>query len=718
MKWIGQYIWDSLTRFRNDVYLEDISDHGSDPDRFLTVDSTTGKITYRTGTEVLSDIGAASSASDVTGITITADDAGTATDTSGDLAITVSGGEGIDTSAADAILTITSENASDSNKGIVQLATTEETATGTDTAKVVTPDGLKDGYQGSTNVTTLGTISSGVWNSSTVVASVYLDADTAHLTTDQTFTGLKTFDVDRSAAQGNAGAENITALHVDFDRAVPATGTYAHNDIGIDLDVTSASLGASSLYGMDINVLGTSSGTSTAYGIDIDVRSADTNYGIFVQSSDTQLKLSHNPQDYATFTVANTGDLTIATVGDGTRDSDLTLSVDGDIKLEPAAGNSILLDGTIDIDAGVVTGATSITSTTFVGDVTGDVSGSSGSCTGQAATVATIAGLAPNTATTQATQPAIESIGTDGDTLSILSDTISISNTSAYKPDIKLINTADDSSGPYLQFFKNRTDGGIQDGEDDDLIGTIDFWSYDDGTPSAQNYARIIADIHDATSTEESGRLTFKIANHDGGLGSGLILTGGSEDNEIDATVGLGANSIVTIPGSVSLGTALATNQQKHVACFDFKGYATHDGSNYEMPEIISDNKAPFDHDTSTGSDGLTAQTTTALIRAAGHVMPYGGTLKIWKGWAVGSGSGTTNVGLLKITPVDGNTSNIAPVLLINTAFTVAGNDTPKAWSETSFSVGFSAGDIIISAIKGVSTKRTDFSSTLEVEWT
>ena len=139
MKWIGQHIWDSLTRFRNDVYLEDISDHGSDPDRFLTIDSTTGKITYRTGAELMDDIGAGSG--DITGITITADDAGTATDTSGDLAITVSGGEGIDTSATDSTLTITGENASDTNKGVVQLATTEETASGTDTANAVTPDG-------------------------------------------------------------------------------------------------------------------------------------------------------------------------------------------------------------------------------------------------------------------------------------------------------------------------------------------------------------------------------------------------------------------------------------------------------------------------------------------------------------------------------------------------------------------------------------------------
>ena len=43
------------------------------------------------------------------------------------------------------------------------------------------------------SLTTVGTIGTGVWNG-TRIASGYLDTDTAHLTTDQTFTGVKTFD--------------------------------------------------------------------------------------------------------------------------------------------------------------------------------------------------------------------------------------------------------------------------------------------------------------------------------------------------------------------------------------------------------------------------------------------------------------------------------------------------------------------------------------------
>ena len=163
-----------------------------------------------------------------------------------------------------------------------------------------------------------------------------------------TLNGSITIDTDRSTAQGNAGAEDITALHVDFDRIVPSSGTYAHNDIGIDLDVHSASLGTSSLRGMDIDVVGETSGTSTAYGIDLSVDAADTSIGMQINTRGTHLKLvsGSDADDYATFTVAPTGDLTIATAGDGTTDSDLILDADGKIQFQPAEGRVVSVKST------------------------------------------------------------------------------------------------------------------------------------------------------------------------------------------------------------------------------------------------------------------------------------------------------------------------------------------------------------------------------------
>ena len=66
MKWIGQHIVDSIARFRSDVYLDSPTAGGSDPDKFLGIDSN-GKIIYRTGSEVLSDIGGGDG--DITGVT-------------------------------------------------------------------------------------------------------------------------------------------------------------------------------------------------------------------------------------------------------------------------------------------------------------------------------------------------------------------------------------------------------------------------------------------------------------------------------------------------------------------------------------------------------------------------------------------------------------------------------------------------------------------------
>jgi len=65
MKWIGQHIVDFIARFRSDVYLEEIANPGSDTDKFLVADATTGKVGFRTGANVLSDIGASSESTDL-----------------------------------------------------------------------------------------------------------------------------------------------------------------------------------------------------------------------------------------------------------------------------------------------------------------------------------------------------------------------------------------------------------------------------------------------------------------------------------------------------------------------------------------------------------------------------------------------------------------------------------------------------------------------------
>merc|ERR1712224_493812 len=69
----------------------------------------------------------------------------------------------------------------------------------------------------SSSLTSVGTISSGTWNGSQI-ASAYLDTDTAHLSTTQTFSGAKTFsatvDIDNSVTYKHI---SLTADSDDLD---------------------------------------------------------------------------------------------------------------------------------------------------------------------------------------------------------------------------------------------------------------------------------------------------------------------------------------------------------------------------------------------------------------------------------------------------------------------------------------------------------------------
>tara|TARA_R100001510_G_scaffold45995_1_gene42814 strand:- start:202 stop:1104 length:903 start_codon:yes stop_codon:yes gene_type:complete len=254
-------------------------------------------------------------------------------------------------------------------------------------------------------------------------------------------------------------------------------------------------------------------------------------------------------------------------------------------------------------------------------------------------------------------------------------------------------------------------------------------------------------------ANEATGDITAVTITTDSGSGSKASDTEGSADFSILGTSGVGVTNsgatitVTSVPGEIDhdslnnfedgehftqanitttgtittgtwQGTAIATDQQKHLAHFCFKGYSTGDGTNYEMQDQLSDTNAPYEHNTSIGADGLTATTQQVWMRTGGMVMPHGGTLKKWIGWSASAGSGTVDIGLFKVTPVRNLSSSISAVQLINTRFTALGNAKLEDFLEESFSVSFAAGDMIVSAVKNsTSGKICYFSSTLEVEW-
>ena len=134
------------------------------------------------------------------------------------------------------------QDASATQKGIVELATTAETTTGTDATRAVTPDGLKDGYQGSTNVTTLGTIGTGVWNG-TAINQTYLVGQSGTNTGDQDLSGLLLNTTDTLTGdltvtgnltiQGSQVSANVTNLDIEDRYILLNSGSSTIGDSGI-----------------------------------------------------------------------------------------------------------------------------------------------------------------------------------------------------------------------------------------------------------------------------------------------------------------------------------------------------------------------------------------------------------------------------------------------------------------------------------------------------
>jgi len=156
------------------------------------------------------------------------------------------------------------------------------------------------------------------------------------------------------SSSGN-DAEDSTAMDIGWIRTVATSGTAAHNDIGLNLDIDSRSLGTSTVKGIVCDVDGHTDGTHTATGIDINVASADKNHGLDITvpdgANDYHIRLipADNVSEYGDISVADTGDMTIKTVGDGTTDSDITLDADGRIILEAALNLTIeVQDGSQD----------------------------------------------------------------------------------------------------------------------------------------------------------------------------------------------------------------------------------------------------------------------------------------------------------------------------------------------------------------------------------
>ena len=67
-------------------------------------------------------------------------------------------------------------------------------------------------------------------------------------------------------------------------------------------------------------------------------------------------------------------------------------------------------------------------------------------------------------------------------------------------------------------------------------------------------YVRILSEIAVATNGQEGGKLNLQVASHDAEMVDGLIIQDGTEEDEVDVTIGNGDNSVTIIKGKLAFG--------------------------------------------------------------------------------------------------------------------------------------------------------------------
>ena len=137
----------------------------------------------------------------------------------------------------------------------------------------------------------------------------------------------------------------------------------------------------------------------------------------------------------------------------------------------------------------------------------------------------------------------------------IAQDTVTFSSANASDPLINILNTTNDTNAARLRFTKDRGAAG-SDGME---VGRIEFYG-DDDAQTLTEWARIQANVGDASNSAEGGKLILAVASHDGEMNTGLLLADGNAEDEIDVTIGKGTSSITTIAGLLTVTGNLTVN--------------------------------------------------------------------------------------------------------------------------------------------------------------
>ena len=615
MKWIGQNIWDEISRFRNHTYFEDnitlstgksitMDEYTSGTISITKIqdsgttfnDNDTSLMTAAAIADKIEAYGYSTTTGDITAVTITTDSGGgsAASDTGGSADFSILGSSGVGVTNSGTTITVVAVPAEIDHNSLNNYSA--------------------DYHFTQDNITEVGTIGGGTWQGE-VIQSAYLDPDTAHLSGTQSFTGDNTFEGDTVINKG------IYALF-DGDKSVtPGDGAMIHVDTSTITDNNTSTSGNAAVY-------------------------------------------SH---------VRLEGPTLAATNADVTTDDAATLYV-----TKGLAGTNQTITNNWGIYTNGATHTTNLTNKGSYSQTSGDM--------------------------------------TLYDATNNGNPTISLGSSATERLEIKAEYESGAQGLDVVKFITHTAGSAANDGRYSFQVDETFLFSIKDAGVQIKASGALEIGSGNTILSDSSGTTTLS------NIDALDATTEATIESAIDTLGNLtSASSLATI-GTISSGTwqgtAVATDQQKHLAWFTLKGYGTGDGTNYEIPEIMSDTNAPFEHNTSAGSDGLTAQAVNTMMRLGGVVVPRAGTLKKWHGWATTAGSSTSNIGLFRVRPTRNDNSNLTPVLLDNFSYTALGNTKMEDFSETSFTdADIAAGDIIYTGIKCENNKTTYFTSTLEIEW-
>ena len=231
----------------------------------------------------------------------------------------------------------------------------------------------------------------------------------------------------------------------------------------------------------------------------------------------------------------------------------------------------------------------------------------------------------------------------------------------------------------------------------------------------------------------------------------GTTTNGATQILTVDATAA-NADILVQADGDIRLTSQDAANARLHGAVggsgipmgihhYQFKGYASYMDGNWAYPEDWADANSPFeiskdwgDTDIDTGSaaagggwDATGSSGASQWFRAGHYVVGRDCTTRNLYGWATYNHASTVEFSIIRVRPVDGSTSAIAPgsnmeVLGSNPTVSWTGNGTDGNHItdavDASFAVNLNKGDVLFPMAKVPQTGKTlYFSVNLEVQW-